>query len=261
MKIVVCMKHSILPESSYFGNVENALIPEDDLRYVLNEFDNYALQLAVNLKGAYGCDEIVAVSLGPERVKHVLYEAVALGADRAIHIDADLPIPADPFLVAAILHKVVQVEYADLILTGAQSVDDNTSITSTVLAALLDSVSIWNVCRVESLSKDKAVVHREKEQGVVEVVEIPLPAVLAVQTGIVPLQYAPFIKLRNAKKQGVTEISLESLGLDIESHRRWGYVKLYPKNVVKKSVVVQGDLPSKAKAFLKILREEVKLPI
>ena len=260
MKIVVCIKHSILPEYSYFGDIKNDQLLENGLKYGMNEFDHYALQLAVSLKETHDC-EVAVVSLGPTRVKEVLYEAIALGANSAVHVDANWSLPTDPFMVATALHRVIRNLRADLIFTGAQSVDDNTSITPTVLAALLDTVSVWNVCRLESLDDKKAVVHREKEHGMVEVVEILLPAVLAIQTGIVPLKYAPFVKLRNAKKQGLIYIPIDSLGLDIESYRQGEYIRLYETEPTGACKVVPGDLPTKAKSFLNILREEVKLRI
>jgi len=260
MKIVVCIKQSILPGYSYFGDIKNDRLSGNGLKYGMNEFDSYALQLAVSLKETHNC-EVAVVSLGPERVKEVLYEAVALGADSAAHVEADWSLPTDPFMVATALHRVIRNLGADLIFTGAQSVDDNTSITPTVLAALLGMASVWNVCRLESLDDQKAVVHREKEQGIVEVVEIPLPAVLAIQTGIIPLKYASFVKLRNAKKRGLISIPIDSLSMDIESYRQGEYTRLYEAESTGECKLLLGDFTSKAKSFLSILREEVKLRI
>jgi electron transfer flavoprotein beta subunit len=198
MKILVAIKQVPERDAQIHVASDGRWIDESDLNYTINEPDAYALEEALQLKEKNGSGEVVVVCAGPERVTSTLREALAKGADRAIHIEADDLGERDTLGVARILADAVKAEAPDLILTGLQSDDLGLGQTGVVLAELLGMPHATIIMHVEVTSSGLKV-KRELEDGWFQHVEMPLPALLTIQSGGNKLRYATLIGIKKAK--------------------------------------------------------------
>lgn len=197
MKILVAIKQ--VPERDAQVGIADSgrWIDESDLNYTINEPDAYALEEALQLKEKNG-GEVVVICAGPERVTSTLREALAKGADRAIHIEADDIGERDTLGVAQILAEVAKAETPDLILTGLQSDDLGLGQTGVVLAELMGIPHAAIIMQVE-VTGSGLKVKRELEDGWFQYVEMPLPALLTIQSGGNKLRYATLMGIKKAK--------------------------------------------------------------
>ena len=207
MKIIVCVKQ--VPAKDAPLAITGNWIRESDIGFEMNEPDSYALEEALRLKEKHG-GEVVALSMGPERVKQTVKEALAKGADRGIHIADDQFAQLDPLGAANALAAAVKNENADLILTGLQSDDQGFGQTGVLLAALLDRPHATIIMAIEA-SDGKLKLKRELEAGWFQWIECPLPAVLSIQSGINKVRYATLKGIMAAKKKEIASITRESL--------------------------------------------------
>jgi electron transfer flavoprotein beta subunit len=191
------------------------------LTYDLNEWDDYAVEEAVQLDEESDEEvEVVTATIGPERTEETIRQALAKGADRAIRVwDESLEDVSvlDPITKATILAAVVEDEEPDLVLTGVQTGDDAFGATGVALASRIDYGwgAVVNYLDYE-VGDDVAEVHRELEGGVEELAEIRLPAVLTIQTGINEPRYASLRGIRQAQSKPLDAHGLEDLGLSAE---------------------------------------------
>jgi electron transfer flavoprotein beta subunit len=197
MKILVAIKQVPERDAQIRVAADGKWIDESDLNYTINEPDAYALEEALQLKEKNG-GEVVVVSAGPERVTSTLREALAKGADRAIHIEADDLGSRDTLGVAQILADAMKAEAPDLILTGLQSDDLGLGQTGVVLAELLGIPHATIIMQVEVVGSGLKV-KRELEDGWFQHVEMPLPALLTIQSGGNKLRYATLMGIKKAK--------------------------------------------------------------
>jgi electron transfer flavoprotein beta subunit len=198
MKILVAIKQ--VPERDAPIQIvsDGKWLDESDLNYTINEPDAYALEEALQLKEKTGGGEVVVVCAGPERVTSTLREALAKGADRAVHIEVDDLGERDTLGVAQVLAEAVKAEAPDLILTGLQSDDLGLGQTGVVLAELLGIPHATIIMHVE-VSNVGLKVKRELEDGWFQHVEMPLPALLTIQSGGNKLRYATLMGIKKAK--------------------------------------------------------------
>jgi electron transfer flavoprotein beta subunit len=217
MKIIVAIKQ--VPERDAQIRIDAAgkWIEESGLQYALNESDAYALEEALQLKEKHG-GEVVVLTAGPERVGPTIREALAKGADRAIHIDcADLG-SRDALGVARLLAAAVKPENPDLILTGLQSDDLGQGQTGVILAELLGLPHSSLILHVEKtdtgLPETSLKVKRELEEGWFQLIELPTPAVLTIQSGGNKLRYATLMGIKRAKTKEVRTVSAAELAVD-----------------------------------------------
>ncbi|MDQ3685288.1 MAG: electron transfer flavoprotein subunit beta/FixA family protein, partial [Acidobacteriota bacterium] len=186
-------------------NKEATWIEEGDLTYEVNESDGYALEEALRLKEKHG-GEVVVCSMGPQRVKSVIKDALARGADRAIHVVGDELAHVGPFAAAKILVEALRDENADLILTGLQSDDYGYAQTGVILAELLKLPHATIVIEVDA-SGDGLRVKRELESGWYQWYSMPRPALLTIQSGISQIRYATLKGIMAAKKKEIKEVA------------------------------------------------------
>ncbi|HEU5342089.1 electron transfer flavoprotein subunit beta/FixA family protein [Edaphobacter sp.] len=197
MKILVAIKQVPERDAQVHVAADGKWIDESDLNYTINEPDAYALEEALQLKEKNG-GEVVVVCAGPERVTSTLREALAKGADRAIHIEADDLGARDTLGVAQILADAMKAESPDLILTGLQSDDLGLGQTGVVMAELLGIPHATIIMHVEATGGGLKV-KRELEDGWFQHVEMPLPALLTIQSGGNKLRYATLMGIKKAK--------------------------------------------------------------
>lgn len=211
MNILVAIKQ--IPERDAAIRIDEAghWIDENDLQWTMNESDAYALEQALQLKEANG-GEVVVLSAGPERVGSTLREALAKGADRAIQIEADDLGRRDALNVAQLLASVIRVEAPDLVLTGLQSDDLGYGQTGVLLAGLLDLPHASLILAVE-ISGSGLKVKRELEEGWYQEIELPMPALLSMQSGGSKLRYATLMGIKRARSKELRVISAAETGI------------------------------------------------
>lgn len=212
MKIIVAIKQ--VPERDAQVRIDSAgkWIEEQDVQYALNESDAYALEEALQLKEKHG-GEVVVVTAGPERAGQVIREALAKGADRGIHIEADDLGSRDALGVARLLAAAIQPESPDLVLAGLQSDDLGLGQTGVILAELLGFPHSSLILHVD-VTANGLKVKRELEEGWFQSIEVPLPAVLAIQSGGNKLRYATLMGIKRAKTKEVRRVGAADLVAD-----------------------------------------------
>jgi len=252
MKIAVCIKQ--VPTRDWHPRVDDAKtwIREADASFEMNEPDAYAVEEALRLKERHG-GEVVVCSAGPPRVAQVLREALARGADRAIHVQDEALGGADAFVMAAALAAAMAQEQFDLILTGLQSDDQGSAQTGVVLAELLGLPHATIVMEV-SVDGSDVRVKRELEGGWFQWVGMPLPVVLTIQSGINQLRYATLKGIMAAKKKELRTVALPA-GLA----PRQTIVGLYAPQKGKKTQIIGGAPAEAAKELVRRLREEARV--
>jgi electron transfer flavoprotein beta subunit len=221
MKIIVSIKQVPARDSALRVNGAGTWLDDSDLSFEMNEPDAYALEEALQLKEKLG-GEVVVLCAGPQRATQTIREALAKGADRAIHVEtaAEDEGRLDALATARLLAKAAQPEAADFILTGLQSDDLGYGQTGVVLAELLGYSHATIVMEVEPLG-DQVRVKRELEDGWFQNVVLGLPVVLTIQSGIKKLRYATLMGIKKAKTKEVktfaaAEWKMEAAGASIE---------------------------------------------
>jgi electron transfer flavoprotein beta subunit len=209
MKIVVAIKQVPARDSQLRIASSGKWIDEADLAYEINEPDAYALEEGLQLKEKHG-GEVIALCAGPPRAAQTIREALAKGADRAIHVEQEGS-GLDPLATARLLAAAIGAEAPDLALTGLQSDDLGYGQTGVILAELLGLPHATIVMEVE-VANGSIRVKREMENGWFQHVEMPLPALLTVQSGIKKLRYATLMGIKKAKTKEIRRVAAADLG-------------------------------------------------
>ena len=262
MKIAVCIKQVPTREWQPRLNEANTWIREHDASYEMNEPDAYALEESLRLKEKHS-GEVVVCSAGPARVAQVIREALARGADRAIHVEDDALASADAFVVADALASAMKDETFDLILTGLQSDDQGFAQTGVILAERLGLPHATIIMEVQVDARGvpgegtgALRVKRELEGGWFQWVAMPLPAVLTIQSGINQLRYATLKGIMAAKKKEIRKASSPPAAA---SAARQKIVSLYVPEKGKKTQMIAGSPAEAAKELVRRLREEARV--
>ena len=252
MKIAVCIKQ--VPTRDWHPRIDEARtwIREQDAAFEMNEPDAYALEESLRLKEKHG-GEVVVCSAGPARVAQVLREALARGADRAIHVESDALAGADAFVVAGVLAAAMKDEQFDLVLTGLQSDDQGSAQTGVVLAETLGMPHATIVMDVQ-VDQPNLRVKRELEGGWFQWVAMPLPALLTIQSGINQLRYATLKGIMAAKKKEI-RVSPPLPAAD----KKQTIASLYAPEKSKKTQMIAGSPAEAAKELVRRLREEARV--
>jgi electron transfer flavoprotein beta subunit len=262
MKIAVCIKQ--VPTRDWHPRVDEARtwIREQDAGFEMNEPDAYALEEGLRLKEKHG-GEVIVCSAGPARVAQVLREALARGADRAIHVESDTMAGADAFVVAGALAAAMADERFDVVLTGLQSDDQGSAQTGVILAERLGMphATIVMDVQIEQSNVDPGAgapsaikVKRELEGGWFQWVTMPLPALLTIQSGINQLRYATLKGIMAAKKKEIRKATPPGAAAGKQK-----IVALYAPEKSKKTQMIAGTPPEAAKELVRRLREEARV--
>jgi len=252
MKIIVAIKQVPERDAQLAIAPDGKWIDEDDLSYTINEPDAYALEEALQLKEKNG-GEVIVLSLGPERVTATLREALAKGADRAIHVEFDEMTSLDTLAIARMMAEAIKAESPDLILTGLQSDDLGLGQTGVVLAELLGIPHATIIMQVEKTGSGLRV-KRELEDGWFQHVDMPLPALLTIQSGGNKLRYATLMGIKKAKsKETATVIPSAPSAAAIELAR------VYLPEKQKKTEMLKGSATEIANQIIEKLKFEVRV--
>ncbi|MBS1873087.1 MAG: electron transfer flavoprotein subunit beta/FixA family protein [Acidobacteria bacterium] len=252
MKIVVAIKQVPVRDSQLRIESDQRWIQEDDLGFEINEPDAYALEEALQLKEKHG-GEVVALCAGPSRATQTIREALAKGADRAIHIEDDNLRDLDTFGIATLLAGAVKAEKPDLILTGLQSDDLGYGQTGVVLAELLGVPHATIIMQVE-VQGGSIQVKRELEGGWFQHIEMPLPAVLTIQSGINKLRYATLMGIKKAKSKEIKSVTPAAAPAATAVLER-----VYVPQKSKQTQIFEGDAKSAAAKLVEKLKFEVRI--
>jgi electron transfer flavoprotein beta subunit len=253
VKIIVCIKQ--VPAKDAPLAITGNWIKESDIGFEMNEPDSFALEEALRLKEKHG-GEVIALSMGPERVKQTIKESLAKGADRGIHIADDNFAQLDPLGSAKSLAAAIQKQKHDLVLTGLQSDDHGFGQTGVLLAGVLDVPHATIIMAIE-LEGQKMKLKRELEAGWFQHMECPLPAVLTIQSGINKVRYATLKGIMAAKKKEITTIARESLGVSAEPTQR--VEKIYVPVKSKKTEFLTGTPKEVASKLVEKLKFEARV--
>src|SRR5579864_5897837 len=255
MKIIVALKQVPLRDSQLHVDPGGRWIDETDLSFEINEPDAYALEEALQVKEKHG-GEVVALCAGPARAAQTIREALAKGADRAIHIEADDLGSLDTLGVAKLLAAAAASEKPDLILTGLQSDDLGAGQTGVVMAELLGLPHSTIIMQVEA--RQGAIrVKRELENGWFQHIELPLPAVLAVQSGLNKLRYATLMGIKKARTKEIKRVTPSELGGALPPVAM--IEKIYAPHKSKQTQIFQGDARTAAAQLVEKLKFEARV--
>jgi electron transfer flavoprotein beta subunit len=274
MKIAVCIKQ--VPTREWQPRLDDSKrwIREQDASFEMNEPDAYALEESLRLREAHG-GEVVVCSAGPARVAQVLREALARGADRAIHVEDARLAAADAFTIAGVLADAIRDEQFDLVLTGLQSDDLGSAQTGVVLAERLglphatiimeiiieeiiideDEILIQEIVTNDvKINRGDLRVKRELEGGWFQWVNLKLPALLTIQSGINQLRYATLKGIMAAKRKEIRNVKPSAIPEPLVR-----IAKLDVPRKTKHTQMILGSPGEAAKALVKKLKDEARV--
>jgi len=252
MKIAVLIKQVPGAESPLQISSDQKWVDESAVAYVMNESDNYALEEALQIKEAHGEGEVVAVSLGPDRVQKTVREALAKGADRAIHIKMDTVEAIDPLVTAGHLKNPLEEENFDLIFTGLQSDDLGMGQTGVILGEMLGMTTASLVMATE-VSAGNIKVKRELEAGWFQWVSLSLPASITIQSGLNTPRYPSLKGIMGAKKKEIKVI--EGEGADTGQ----SMVKMYLPQSEKQTIMIEGSADQVVEKLMDSFRNNINV--
>ncbi len=252
MRIAVCIKQ--VPTREWQPRIDETrrAVRAQDASFEMNEPDAYALEESLRLREKHG-GEVVACTAGPARASQVLREALARGADRAIHVEDDRLSSADAFVVAGALAEAVREEKFDLVLTGLQSDDQGAAQTGVILAERLGLPHATIVMEVQ-VQEPSVRVKRELEGGWFQWVQMPLPALLTIQSGINQLRYATLKGIMAAKKKEIRKVAPSALAA-----AHVNIVSLDVPRKTKQTQMISGSAAEAAKVLVHKLKDEARV--
>ena len=251
MKLAVCIKQVPARDWQPRLNDTRTWIRDQDAAFEMNEPDAYALEEALRLREKHG-GEVVVCSAGPARVQQVIREALARGADRALHVEDDGLGAADAFVIADALAGAMAGEKFDLVLTGLQSDDQGHAATGVVLAERLGMPHSTIIMEVQ-VSDGGLRIKRELEGGWFQWITMPLPALLTIQSGINQLRYATLKGIMAAKKKEITKVPVAA---GVERVQQIAALAFPTKS--KQTQMIAGSASEAAKELVRRLRDEAR---
>jgi electron transfer flavoprotein beta subunit len=254
MNIYVCVKH--VPDSAATITILANNQIDEGVTFLLNPYDEHAVEEAARLKGQIGNSEIIAVTLGKEGALNTLQSALAMGADRGILIKTDDRV--DSILTARALKAAIEQDgKPGIIFTGKQSIDSEGMQTMFRLATALDMPVAVNVVSF-SIDQEHVSVECELETGVRQLLEMPLPCVIGAGKDLNKPSYPTFIDIRKAKKKEIQQIDLASLNIEKPSGST-EILELKPAVEQRQAKELKGQPQEVAKQLIEVLREEAKV--
>ncbi|MBI3089296.1 MAG: electron transfer flavoprotein subunit beta/FixA family protein [Candidatus Tectomicrobia bacterium] len=262
MKIVVCMKQVPDSETQIKLAPDGGGVDLHDAQFVVNPYDEFALEEALRLKERFG-GEVTVVTMGGDKAKEALRTCLAMGADRGVHLNDPAFAGCDSLGTAGVLAAALRKLEYDLILCGKQAIDDDCMHVGPQLAELLD---LPQVCVVNKLSVAEdgtsAVAHRQIEGGS-EVVSVTFPAVITCQKGLNEPRYPSLKGIMGAKKKPLDEWRAGELGIDPASVGAGAAAvqirQFFPPPPRSAGRKIEGDPAHAAKELVRLLREEAKV--
>lgn len=254
MNIVVCLKQTFDTEEKI--TIKDGQISEDGVEFIINPYDEYAVEEAIKLKEQFG-GEVTVITVGPDRAENALRTALAMGADKAVLIN-DESLFGDEYTTAKVLAAAVKRNGFDIVLAGNVAVDDGAGQGGPRLAELLDIPQVTTITKLE-IDGDKVTVERDVE-GDVEIIETKLPLLVTAQQGLNEPRYPSLPGIMKAKKKPLERLTAADLGInpaDVEAKTETLEVFLPPKKQAGK--ILEGELDDQVKELVSLLRNEAKV--
>lgn len=255
MTIFVCLKQVVARDSVLKLDDHGTWVRDEGLAFEMNEPDTYALEEALRLKETHG-GEVVAVTAGPARAASTIREALAKGADRGIHIEDDRFEQTDSHATAHALSAAIRREPFDLILTGLQSDDAGFGQTGVILAEFLDLPHATIIMEIDA-SVGRLRCKRELEAGWFQIVTLPQPALLTIQSGINKVRYATLMGIKRARRKPLQRYTPDELGIRLEAEQT--IQRLYQPEQSKQTEFLDGSSQEVAEQLLAKLRFEARV--
>lgn len=253
MKILVCIKQVPDMESRFRPNAAGTWFAETDLAFRMNEYDEYAVEQAVRVKESLGDQpDVTVLSIGPDRVAEALKKALAMGCDRAVHIQDPLVHEKDPWQVSGLLAAFAKDKGFDLIFTGLQSQDRGSAQVGVLLGERLGFASTTTAVGF-ALEGDRVTVQRELEGGLKASVRLPLPALVTCQLGLNTPRYPTLPNLMKAKKKELLVVPVSGMELPAALAETTAFMAPAKSGG---GVVLEGDVKDQAEKLVAILRDK-----
>ncbi|MBW1702605.1 MAG: electron transfer flavoprotein subunit beta/FixA family protein [Deltaproteobacteria bacterium] len=263
MNIICCLKQVPDTEAQIKIASDGKSIVTDDIKWVMNPYDEYGVEEALSLKEKFG-GEVTVVGLGPKRVTESIRTALAMGADKGVLISDDALEGSDSLATAKALAAVIKDLEYDIIFTGQRGVDDDMGVVGAALAEFLNIPHFSVIDKVEVAEDGKSVKVNRPVEGQILVIESNLPALITAQKGLNEPRYASLPGIMKAKKKPLDEKTLSDLGLDAaefgESARKVKILEMTPPPAREAGKIVEGETPQeKAAELARLLHEEAKV--
>ena len=249
MKILVAVKRVIDYNVQIRVKEDGTGVVTDNVKMSTNPPDDNAIEEAVKIKEAGKASEVVAITVGEEKAKETVRKALAVGADRGIHVKADGIL--EPLAVSKILQKIVDKEKPDLVFMGKQAIDDDCNQTGQMLSALLNWPQATFASKID-VKENKLEVTREIDEGL-ETIEIGVPAIVTCDLRLNEPRYASLPNIMKAKKKPIEEIVASDLGVDVSPRLEQIKVEEPPKRKAGIKVANVAELVQKLKNEAKVI--------
>jgi electron transfer flavoprotein beta subunit len=257
MKILVPIKQ--VPDTATQVKIggDAKSIETTGITWIISPYDEFAIEEALRIKEKRGQGEVVAVSVGPDRVKEALRSALAMGADRAVHVKDPVLDGADTLTTAQALAAVVKQEAPALVLCGRQAIDDDMGAVPAQLAEVLGWPSLYWIMEETIAADGKTVRVGRQVEGALELFDVPLPCVLAAQKGLNEPRYPTLKGIMGAKKKEIKEMKADALGIKPEAPQL-SVVKLEALPARPPGRIIPGEVKEAVTELVRSLREEAK---
>jgi len=262
LKIIALLKRVPDTEARILINQEGTGIKDDGIKYVINTYDEFAIEEGLRLRDKAGAGSTVTVvCMGSEEATELIRTSLAMGADDAVHICDKALDRSDPFMIAAVLARAIKEQGFDIIFCGKQAIDDDMGQVHSILAEMLDIPQV-NVAIAFDLAADaKRAAVRRRVEGGDERVETSLPVVVSCEKGLNEPRYASLPGIMKAKKKEIRKKTLADLGLEgLPGQMRSSIVRWVPLPKSTGCTIVQAEeVRDAVKGLLRLLREEAKI--
>ncbi|WP_146812479.1 electron transfer flavoprotein subunit beta/FixA family protein, partial [Aneurinibacillus danicus] len=235
--------------------LENGKISEDGVEFIINPYDEYAVEEAIKLRDEHG-GEVTVITVGPERAESALRTALAMGADKAVIVDSE-DIEADEYSVAKILAAVIKDREYDIILGGNMAVDNGSGQVGPRLAEELNIAQVTTITKLD-VDGGKATIERDVE-GDVEVIEVSLPVLVTAQQGLNEPRYPSLPGIMKAKKKPMERLTIDDLNIDGDIAAKTTVVETFLPPKKEAGRILSGDIQDQVKELVQLLRNEAKV--
>lgn len=253
MNILVLIKQTFDTEEKIV--LENGAISEDGVEFIMNPYDEYAVEEAITLRDEHG-GEVTVITVGPERAESALRTALAMGADKAVIVD-DEEIHTDEYSVAKILAAVIKDREYDIILGGNMAVDNGSGQVGPRLAEELNIAQVTTITKL-SVDGGKATIERDVE-GDTETIEVSLPVLVTAQQGLNEPRYPSLPGIMKAKKKPMERLTIDDLGIDGEVAAKTSVIETFLPPKKEAGRILSGDVADQVKELVQLLRNEAKV--
>ena len=252
MKILICIKQVPDMESRFKLNDAGTWYSDQDLAWRMNEYDEFAVEQAIQLREQSGDAEVVVLSVGSDRVKETMKKALAMGADRGVHIQDDASYEKDPFQIASAIAAYAGDQNFDVIFTGMQSQDRGSAQVGVLLAGLLGMPAATTIVGFDC-DGGNATVRRELEGGLKAVVKVALPALFTCQLGLNTPRYPTLPNIMKAKRKELVSLPVADL-LKVEALTTTAATRFPEKKGT--GLILEGDVGELTEQLIAILKDK-----